>query len=61
MPYVSEAQRKFFNANRENLEKQGVDVDEWNEASKGQTNLPEHVAKDHPLKKLRAKPRRAYH
>jgi hypothetical protein len=58
MPYVSEAQRGFFNANKKALEAKGVDVDEWNEASKGQTNLPEHVAKDHPLQKLRAKPRR---
>lgn len=34
MPYASEAQRKFFNANKKKLEKQGVDVDEWNRASK---------------------------
>lgn len=44
MPYKSEAQRKFFNANRGKLEKEGVDVDEWNEASKGK-KLPEHKAK----------------
>jgi hypothetical protein len=42
MPYKSEAQRKYFNANREKLEGQGVDVDEWNEASKGK-KLPEKV------------------
>lgn len=42
MPYSSDAQRKFFNANRGKLEKQGVDVDEWNESSKGK-KLPEHV------------------
>ena len=35
MPYKSDAQRKYFNANRAKLEKQGVDVDEWNKASKG--------------------------
>ena len=35
MPYKSDKQRKFFNANRKKLEKQGVDVDEWNESSKG--------------------------
>lgn len=35
MPYKSEAQRKYFNANRGKLEAQGVDVAEWNQASKG--------------------------
>jgi hypothetical protein len=35
MPYKSEKQRKYFNANRAKLEKQGVNVDEWNKASKG--------------------------
>jgi hypothetical protein len=34
MPYKSEAQRRYFNANRAKLEAQGVDVDEWNAASK---------------------------
>ena len=45
MPYVSKAQQGFFNANRKKLESQGVNVDEWNQASKGKKNLPEHVAK----------------
>jgi hypothetical protein len=45
MPFASDAQRKFFNANRAKLEKQGVDVDEWNHASKGKS-LPEHVKHD---------------
>jgi hypothetical protein len=40
MPYKSEAQRKYFNANRDKLEAEGVDVDEWNESSKGK-KLPE--------------------
>ena len=40
MPYKSEAQERYFNANRDKLEKQGVDVDEWNQASKGM-DLPE--------------------
>ncbi len=40
MPYKSEAQRKYFNANREKLEADGVDVDHWNETSKGK-ELPE--------------------
>lgn len=44
MPYKSEAQRKYFNANREKLEAEGVDVDEWNESSKGK-KLPEKAEK----------------
>lgn len=43
MPYKSDKQRRYFNANREKLEAQGVDVDEWNEASKGK-DLPEKAA-----------------
>jgi len=38
--YDSNAQRRYFNANRDKLEKQGVDVDEWNRSSKG-AKLPE--------------------
>ena len=38
--YASDKQRRFFNANRAKLEKQGVDVDEWNRASAGK-RLPE--------------------
>ena len=45
MPYKSKAQQGYFNANRKKLEAQGVDVNEWNQASKGEKNLPEHVAK----------------
>jgi hypothetical protein len=40
VPFKSEAQRKYFNANRGKLEAEGVDVDEWNQASKGK-KLPE--------------------
>lgn len=48
MPYKSLAQMRFFNANRAKLEAQGVDVAEWNAASKGQTaELPQHKA-THP-------------
>lgn len=43
MPYSSDAQRRFFNANRAKLESQGVDVDEWNESSRGK-KLPERKA-----------------
>lgn len=42
MPYVSRKQEKYFNANREKLEKEGVDVGEWNRSSKGKS-LPERV------------------
>ena len=42
MPYKSAAQRRYFNANRSKLEAEGVDVDEWNAASKGQ-DPPERV------------------
>jgi len=35
MPYKSMAQEKYFNANKGKLEAQGVDVNEWNKASKG--------------------------
>jgi len=35
MPYKSEAQRKYFHANKKKLEKQGVDVIEWDNESKG--------------------------
>jgi len=35
MPYKSEAQRKFFHTNKNKLEKQGVDVKEWDKESKG--------------------------
>ncbi len=43
MPYKSLAQERFFNANREKLERQGVDVGEWNAASKG-LSLPRKVS-----------------
>jgi hypothetical protein len=35
MPYKSLKQERYFNANRDKLEQQGVDVDEWNRASRG--------------------------
>lgn len=43
MPYKSLAQERYFNANRGKLEKQGVDVDEWNSASKGM-KLPKRAS-----------------
>ena len=42
MPYKSLAQERYFNANRGKLERQGVDVNEWNQASKGMT-LPKRA------------------
>ncbi len=42
MPYKSRAQEKFFNANKKKLEKQGVNVDEWNKSSRGK-KLPNKV------------------
>jgi hypothetical protein len=42
MPYKSDAQRRFFNVNRDKMEKHGVDVDEWNRSSKGK-DLPERA------------------
>jgi len=44
MPYVSDLQRKFFNANKSKLEAQGVNVDEYNEESKG-IKLPKKKVK----------------
>ena len=44
MPYKSKAQERFFNANRTKLQKQGVNVNEWNAASKGK-KLPARASK----------------
>ncbi len=44
MPFVSQAQRGYFNAHRDKLEAEGVDVGEWNRASRGK-KLPRRVAK----------------
>lgn len=42
MPFQSKAQQGYFNANKAALEKKGVNVSEWNHASKG-LKLPEKV------------------
>ena len=47
MPYRSVAQERYFNANKGKLEKQGVDVNEWNAASKGK-KLPAKVKQSKP-------------
>ena len=44
MPYKSKAQAAYFNINKKKLEKQGVDVNEWNAASKGK-KLPKKEKK----------------
>ena len=44
MPYESQAQEAWFNLHKKKLEAQGVNVDEWNQASKG-LELPEHSQK----------------
>ena len=44
MPYKSLAQERYFNSNRAKLEKQGVNVDEWNKASAGK-KLPMRINK----------------
>lgn len=45
MPYKSLAQERYFNANKAKLEAQGVNVDEWNAASKGK-KLPKRISKE---------------
>jgi hypothetical protein len=44
MPFKSEAQRRYFEANKTKLQKQGVDVKEWEQSSKGM-KLPERAPK----------------
>jgi len=50
MPYKSKAQEAYFNINRKELEKQGVNVAEWNKASKGK-KLSQKVSKLQAMKK----------
>jgi hypothetical protein len=44
MPYKSKAQEEYFNTHRTELEKKGVNVEEWNKASKGK-KLPKRAKK----------------
>jgi hypothetical protein len=46
VPYKSKAQAAYFNIHKKELERQGVDVNEWNAASKGR-KLPKKVPKRH--------------
>lgn len=50
MPYKSKAQQAYFNIHKKELEKQGVDVNEWNKESKGM-KLPAKVSKLKAMKK----------
>jgi hypothetical protein len=54
MPYKSLKQMRYFNAHRKELEKQGVDVNEWNAASKGK-QLPEKARVRAALDRKRGK------
>lgn len=44
MPYKSDAQRKYFNANKQEMEEKGVNISEWNKESKGM-KLPGKIIK----------------
>jgi len=44
MPYKSKAQAAYFNIHRKELERQGVNVGEWNSSSKGK-KLPKKAKK----------------
>lgn len=44
MPYKSQAQAAYFNIHKKELQRQGVNVDEWNAASTGM-KLPKHANK----------------
>ena len=53
--YASKRQQRYFNANRAKLEAQGVDVDEWNKATKGHYGqLPEIAPKKKTSRKASA-------
>lgn len=57
VPYLSDSQRKYFNANKKKLEKQGVSVDEWNKSSKG-LKLPKKVKKKGGAKNAKSRKRK---
>ena len=49
MPYKSKAQAAYFNIHKKELEREGVDVDEWNRESRGM-KLPKRKRKAPPLR-----------
>lgn len=42
MPYKSRAQAAYFNIHKKELQRKGVNVSEWNSASKGK-KLPKRI------------------
>jgi hypothetical protein len=48
MGYKSLAQERYFHANKNKLEKNGVNIAEWDKLSKGK-KLPEHAVLKRPL------------
>lgn len=44
MPYKSLAQERYFNANKAKLKAKGINVEEWNQATKGK-KLPKRSKK----------------
>jgi hypothetical protein len=44
MPYKSKAQAAYFNIHKKELKAKGVNVDEWNRATKGK-KLPKRKSK----------------
>jgi hypothetical protein len=50
MPYKSKAQAAYFHIHKKELEKQGVDVGEWDNATRGK-ELPQKVTGLHAKKK----------
>ena len=58
MPYKCLAQERYFNANRGKMEAQGVNVDEWNAASKGE-HPPERAGTSAMLHGNQISPRQA--
>lgn len=50
MPYASKAQAAYFNIHKREMERKGVNVREWNEASKG-LKLPSHARKLEAIKR----------
>jgi hypothetical protein len=50
MPYKSKAQAAYFNIHKKELEKEGVDVAEWNRESR-EIKLPKKASKLAAMKK----------
>lgn len=72
MPYESKAQQGYFHAHRAELEKQGVNVNEWDQASKGKKlpmkkdgtdamTTPKHKSEGKPKGEHKAEHHKAAH